>query len=68
MPNKQQKPKRKTYTSSEVKTRYNKKTYQQYSIKFRIVEDAEIIKLVEDEKSKGFATSEAFKRLILKEK
>ena len=60
--------KRKTYTSNEVKQRYNKKTYQQYGVKFRLQEDAEIIQLVEQEKAKGYNTSEAFKRLILKGK
>ncbi len=47
----EQQEKRKTYTSTEVKTRYNKKTYVQYSIKLRRVEDADIINLIEKEKN-----------------
>ena len=60
----QNKPKRKTFTSNEVKLKYNKKTYQQYCIKFRKVEDVDYINAIETEKSKGYTTSEAFKRLI----
>lgn len=60
----EQQEKRKTYTSTEVKTRYNKKTYVQYSIKLRRVEDADIINLIEKEKNNGFGTSEAIKNLI----
>lgn len=56
--------KRKTTTSNEVKKRYNDKTYTQYSIKLRNVEDADIISLIEAEKTKGFQTTEAIKNLI----
>lgn len=41
--------KRKTHTSNEVKLRYNKKTYKNYNVNLRVVEDSEIIKLIEDE-------------------
>ena len=58
--------KRKTFTSTEVKQRYNKKTYKNYNVNFRYTEDAELIRLVEAEKSKGCSTSEAFRNLILK--
>lgn len=58
--------KRKTHTSSEVKARYNKKTYKSYGVNLRINEDADIIAAIEAEKEKGFTTSEAFKRLIKK--
>lgn len=58
--------KRKTHTSSEVKNRYNQKTYVQYAIKLRKVEDAEIIDLIEKEKQKGFGITEAIKNLIKK--
>ena len=61
-----EKPKRKTRTSSEVKTRYNKKTYQQYMLSLRKVDDADIIEMIEAEKAKGFGTSEAIKNLITK--
>ena len=60
----QEKPKRKTHTSSAVKARYNKKTYKQYGLTLRKVEDAAIIEKIEAEKAKGFTTSEAIKRLI----
>lgn len=56
--------KRKTHTSSEVKTRYNKKTYQQYALKLRKTEDAATIEKIEAEKAKGYSTSEAIKNLI----
>lgn len=56
--------KRKTHTSNEVKLRYKKKVYKNYNVSLRKVEDAEIIKLIEDEKSKGFGTTEAIKNLI----
>lgn len=56
--------KRKTHTSSEVKARYNAKTYQQYGLKLRKVEDAATIEKIEAEKAKGYTTSEAIKRLI----
>lgn len=58
--------KRKTHTSSEVKKRYNDKTYQRYQLALRKEDDVEIIQLIEDEKAKGFSTSEAIKNLILK--
>lgn len=58
------KPKRKTFTSTEVKTRYNKKTYAQYNIKLRKVEDAETITKIESLKAQGYGTTEAIKKLI----
>lgn len=58
------KPKRKTHTSSEVKARWNAKTYKQYSLNLRKVEDAATIEKIEAEKAKGYTTSEAIKRLI----
>ena len=36
-------PKRKTYTSSEVKMRYMKKTYAQYAVKLRRDSDQDVI-------------------------
>lgn len=58
------KGKRKTHTSSEVKARYNAKTYKQYSLNLRKVEDAATIAKIEAEKAKGYTTSQAIKRLI----
>lgn len=57
--------KRKTHTSTQVKARYNKKTYKNYNCNFRIIEDAKVIELIEGEKLKGFSTSIAIKNLIL---
>lgn len=62
----QEKPKRKTHTSSEVKKRYNDKTYKAYTLTLRKVEDAELIKKIEAEKAKGYQTSQAIKNLINK--
>lgn len=56
---------RRTHTSNEVKLRYNQRTYTQYTIKLRKVDDAEVIELIEAEKQKGFGTTEAIKNLIL---
>ena len=55
---------RKTTTSTEVKKRYNDKTYERYAIALRKIEDADIIELIEAEKAKGFQTTEAIKNLI----
>lgn len=60
------KPKRKTHTSSAVKARYNAKTYQQYAVKLRKVEDADVIERIEAERTAGLSTSEAIKKLIRK--
>ena len=38
---------RKTTTSTEVKKRWNAKTYKRYQVNLRKVEDAELIKAVE---------------------
>ena len=57
---------RKTRTSSAVTSRYQKKVYEKYSLALRKVEDADIIKMIEEEKAKGFSTSEAIKNLIRK--
>jgi plasmid rolling circle replication initiator protein Rep len=56
--------KRKTHTSSEVKKRYNDKTYQRYQLNLRKVEDADLIERIEKEKASGFTTTEAIKKLI----
>lgn len=58
--------KRKTFTSTQVKTRYNKKTYKNYNVNLRVVEDDEIIKMIEEEKANGSSTTEAFRNLLRK--
>lgn len=58
--------KRKTFTSTEVKARYNKKTYKRYSVNLRIEEDADLIELIEKEQSAGVSTTEAFRKLLRK--
>ncbi len=59
-----EKRKRKTHTSSEVKRRYNKKTYKNYNVNFRYKEDEDIIKLIENEKEKGLSTTEIFRKYV----
>lgn len=56
--------KKKYYTSNESKLRYNNKTYKNYSIRFRLVDDADLIELIEREKAKGLGNREAFRNLI----
>jgi len=58
--------KRKTITSSEVKKRYNDKTYRQYLVSFRVDQDAELIDLIENLKKDGCSTSDAFRKIIKK--
>lgn len=58
--------KRKTTTSSEVKARYNKKTYVQYTVSFRKDTDEDIIEKVEAEKATGLSTADVFRKLIRK--
>ena len=52
--------KRKTTTSSEVKTRWNAKTYKSYGVRFRKDTQADLIEKVESLKRKGLKTSEIF--------
>ena len=56
--------KRKTITSSEVKKRYNDKTYRQYLVSFRVDQDAELIELIENLKKDGYSTTDAFRKII----
>lgn len=65
---KEKETKRKTFTSTEVKNRYNKKTYERYSITLRKdnITDKEIIDKIEKLKSEGLSASEAIKKLITK--
>lgn len=47
---------RKTTTSTEVKNRWNAKTYKRYTVNLRLDEDAELIEFVETNKGKIGAT------------
>lgn len=58
--------KRKTHTSSEVKKRYNDKTYQYYKINLRKDDDAELIQYIEEQKKNGVSPSETFRQLFKK--
>lgn len=55
--------KRKTTTSSEVKERYNAKTYQRYTVRLRKEDDAELVRYIESKKD-IISTSELFKEGI----
>ena len=48
----------------EATAKYRKKTYSQYSVAFRKIDDADIIAALEELFNLGFSTSEAFKFLI----
>ena len=50
----------KTKTSTEVKNRWNAKTYQRYTVNLRKDEDAEIIQFVTDHKDE-YGTSDIFR-------
>lgn len=56
--------KRKTTTSSEVKYRWIKANYKQYTVSFRYDTDKELIDYVEGMRSKGVGTSEVFKEAV----
>lgn len=54
-------------TSNAATRRYNAKTYKNYMLKLRKVEDAELIARIEAMKASGLQTTEAIKKLINKE-
>ena len=56
--------KRKTHTSTEVKNRHIKKTYNRYIVSLRKDRDAELIEKIEELKSSGCETTEAFLKII----
>ena len=56
--------KRKTHTSTEVKYRWIKANYKQYTVSFRYDTDRPLIDFVEDQKDKGLGTSEIFKEAV----
>ena len=53
--------------SNAATRRYNAKTYKNYMLKLRKVEDAELIARIEALKASGLQTTEAIKKLINKE-
>ena len=50
--------------SNEAKRRYETKTYAQYMLKLRKVEDAELIAKIEALKASGLSATGAIKKLI----
>ena len=55
--------KRKTFTSYEVKKRYDSKTYRKYALAFRVDEDKELIDYIEKNKDK-VGTTEIFRTAL----
>jgi len=55
--------KRKTTTSTEVKRRYNEKTYKRYQIYLRVEDDKHLIDYI-DKKKETQNTSEIFKQAL----
>lgn len=49
-----------SYTSSEVKNRWNAKTYKRFQVNFRVDTDKEIIDYIEANKDR-FGTTEIFR-------
>lgn len=49
-----------SYTSSEVKNRWNAKTYKRFQVNFRVDTDREIIDYIEANKER-FGTTEIFR-------
>ena len=56
------KSKRKTFTSSAVKKRYNDKTYQKYTISLRKIEDAPIINFIEQQRQQEIPITDIFRQ------
>ena len=56
--------KRKTTTSTEVKYRWIKANYKQYTVSFRYDTDRELIDFVTEKQEKGLGTSEIFKEAV----
>ena len=54
----------KTHTSTEVKQRYNKKTYNRYYIAFRKEDDRKLIEYIEARQAGGAATTEIFREAL----
>ena len=62
----QEKKKRKTTTSREVRNRYDAKTYKAFTFRFRIEDDAEIIKSLEDAQAQGLKNREWLRQIFYK--
>lgn len=62
----EQKPKRKTHTSSAVKMRYNAKTYRKFTLTLRMdnSEDAVLIDAIDRHIVNGRSQSEAIKAIM----
>lgn len=58
--------KRKTFTSSEVKKRYNDKTYKRYNLTLRLDTDSELIAKLDEIIASGKSQSDAVKELLKK--
>ena len=56
-------PKRKTFTSYEVKRRYDLKTYRKFSISLRLDEDADLIQYIDQHKDQ-VGTTEIFRTAL----
>lgn len=52
---------RKTTTSTEVKNRWNAKTYKRYTVNLRKDEDADLISLIDEYQKNGGSVSELFR-------
>ena len=55
---------RKTTTSTEVKARYNSKTYRRITVNLRVNEDREILQMIDALTDSGVSPSDAVKQLI----
>lgn len=60
--------KRKTHTSTEVKKRYNDKTYTRFQISLRKDDDAELIAYIEEQKQNGISVTEIVRNLYNSQK
>ena len=50
-------------TSTEVKARYNEKTYKQYTFSLRKDTDIEIIDYIESQKAQGLSAADIIRQL-----
>lgn len=60
----EQKPKRKTHTSTAVKARYNAKTYKQYSVAFRYDDDKDLLNRIDAFLVNGYSAAQAIKAIM----
>ena len=59
-----EKPKRKTHTSSEVKMRYNAKTYRKFLLQLRNDDDADLIEQIDRHMVNGLSANAAIKAIM----